>query len=535
MAEMKNLLIFFLFFVIFSNAEGWVNTFDSYIQTDVLVYSGNIIFGDADGTVYMFGTNGNLVWKKTELEDIADMGVIGNKIIVISNNGTIYNMDGNGYVSSKNELNVQVYGAYFSDSLGYITTKNGVYSYNGNSAEWIFKEGGSYTPPLEYQGNIIFGKNQELYSITKSGTVMWKTALGPFWNSKPNAYGNIIFIGSLNHYFYAVDATTGSKIWFFGTDGGITSGSVVSGGTIIFGSNDGYVYALDMGDGKLRWKGKTNGGIFATPELSTIGSENVILVGSTDAYMYGFKRNNGELVWGYPVTEPVYSLEVYGDQIFAATTNKVYSIPTDRSCIILEPSDRAKVGYREVKITGKVFSRYGNAQALISVNGGIWEKVEIDENENFVYYLDPNPYSFGSLEVQCKVADSAGQSLVPTKLILIRSTEFSKPEFDLKYSGNVKEGGLITINVFDKETGEAVNDFDYKIEDKTSKGSGSVNITAGSSGKIEILFSKSGYESKKAIVNVEMDFIPYILGVVVIVIVAFFVWFKFIRKKPVEE
>lgn len=537
MVKIREILILILVFSICFSASGWVIPFESNIQTKPIQFSGNLIIGTDDGTVYAIRLDqGTQAWKKTNLGDsISHIEVMNNKLLVFLDNGTIYNMKNNGVIESQTDLGYQVYGIHISENKAYISTKKGIAKYDGTVVQWVFEETGIYTAPTVHQGKIFFGKEESLFAIDLNGNILWETELGPFWKSKPAAYANMIYIGSMDHYFYALDTINGDKKWIFSTDGAITSSSLIHGGTIYFGSNDGNLYALDSTNGELKWSGKTNGGIFSTPELTTIGQENVVLIGSDDTYVYGFKRNTGEFLWGYSTTEPIKEIAVYGTQVLAISQKHIYSVPTDRSCVITEPADRDKVGYREVEIKGKVFSKYANPKALININGGAWESITVDENNTFNYILDPNPYNFGAIEVQCKVIDSNGQSPVPTKLTLMRSSEFAKPEFVLDYPAVVTDGKEVIIYVYDKETGESVNNFNYKIGEKTSKGNASVKINSGGLGEIEVEFTKAGYQTKKANITVEFDFIPYVVGLVILAIIVVVVWFKFLRKKPAEE
>ena len=337
----------------------------------------------------------------------------------------------------------------------------------------------------------------------------------------------------MDHFLYAIDSISGGEKWKFESDGAVTSTVYLDGGTVYFGSNDGYVYSLNAGSGELRWKGKTNGGIVSSPEVTQIGSEKVVIIGSNDGYVYGFKKSNGELIWGHLTNDEINEVNVEQEQILVASGHKVHSLSADRSCIITEPAEKTKIGYRDVEVQGKVFSKYSGAEASIRVNGGPWEKVETG-NKSFVYYLDPNPYSFGVVEVECIVSDGLGQS-DPIKLILIRSPEFEKPEFELIYPSSVGENEEVVIHVVDKESGEKIKNFNYKVYGKTYQGDDRVIFTTQGSEKVEIVFSKSGYETKEITINVQGENLLYIGVGVLVLVLLIIIWLKFLRKRKYES
>ena len=77
--------------------------------------------------------------------------------------------------------------------------------------------------------------------------------------SSPAVADGILYIGSSDHFLYALDAATGNLKWKFKTDGRITSSPAVSAGFVYFGSFDSNFYAVDAINGQLKWKFKTSG------------------------------------------------------------------------------------------------------------------------------------------------------------------------------------------------------------------------------------------------------------------------------------
>jgi outer membrane protein assembly factor BamB len=62
--------------------------------------------------------------------------------------------------------------------------------------------------------------------------------------SSPAVSKGVLYFGSTDHYFYAVEIDTGKTLWKFQTGDQIFSAPKVSDGLIYFGSNDGNLYAI---------------------------------------------------------------------------------------------------------------------------------------------------------------------------------------------------------------------------------------------------------------------------------------------------
>jgi len=85
----------------------------------------------------------------------------------------------------------------------------------------------------------------------------WKfTTNGPVV-STPAVIGTTAYVGSNDHYLYALDVATGAVQWKFKTDSRVASSPAVSAGRVYFGSYDGNIYALVADTGRLAWKFST--------------------------------------------------------------------------------------------------------------------------------------------------------------------------------------------------------------------------------------------------------------------------------------
>jgi len=62
------------------------------------------------------------------------------------------------------------------------------------------------------------------------------------WSS-PSVLGRVVYIGGRDS-LYALDVTTGNKLWRFETGSYVVSSPAVSDGVVYFTATNGYLYAL---------------------------------------------------------------------------------------------------------------------------------------------------------------------------------------------------------------------------------------------------------------------------------------------------
>lgn len=106
----------------------------------------------------------------------------------------------------------------------------------------------------------------------------------------------LVFVGSEDHYMYALQTNSGTVSWKFRTLGKILSSVAFNhGGNIIyFGNTYGHVYALRSSDGSVVWSYKTGGAIVASPKVNLDGT---VFVGSHDKALYALDGKTGSIVW----------------------------------------------------------------------------------------------------------------------------------------------------------------------------------------------------------------------------------------------
>ena len=180
-------------------------------------------------------------------------------------------------------------------------------------------------------------------SMPESGRQIWKTTTRGPVPSTPAIANGIVYVGSYDGKFYALNAETGAVKWKFATEGerrfeakGLhgmqpktqtiadpfdiyLSSPVVGQGKVYFGSGDGNLYALDATTGELSWKFKTGDVIHASPALV----DGVLFVGSWDSYFYAVDAATGKEKWRFHAGEDPLIHNQQGFQSSAAVVGGV--------------------------------------------------------------------------------------------------------------------------------------------------------------------------------------------------------------------
>ncbi len=125
---------------------------------------------------------------------------------------------------------------------------------------------------------------------------------GPI-RSTPCVYDGVLYFGSTDGTFYAVDAKTGAERWRYHS-GIVNSSPSAADGVVYFTGRDNNLTALSAADGTPRWTfalgndlGKNNYWDFYTSSPVPYGAN--LYVGSGDGHLFAIDRASGKPVWSY--------------------------------------------------------------------------------------------------------------------------------------------------------------------------------------------------------------------------------------------
>jgi outer membrane protein assembly factor BamB len=146
-------------------------------------------------------------------------------------------------------------------------------------------------------GGIVYvgSSDYSVYALNAStGTVIWSYGTGnPIEGSAAVADGRV-YIGS-GAKVRALNASTGGLIWSYTALSGIKSSPAVADGIVYIGSETYNVYALNASTGAFIWSYATGGNVRSSPAVAG----GIVYVGSTDCSVYALNGSNGALIWSY--------------------------------------------------------------------------------------------------------------------------------------------------------------------------------------------------------------------------------------------
>lgn len=197
--------------------------------------------------------------------------------------------------------------------------------------KWKFLAGNSiYSSPVKWGSLILVGANdRKVYAIDSStGTKVWDYQLGALIDMSTAALApdGTLFIGCSDGKLYALNPG-GTLKWEFVTGGVIKSSPSIDPEreVIYFGSGDGKVYAVGF-DGVEKWSYETAGEVFSSASIDVDGR---IGIGSDDRFFYVFKPD-GSVDWSYETGDKIglssAAIGIYGEFYIGSQDGKIYSL-----------------------------------------------------------------------------------------------------------------------------------------------------------------------------------------------------------------
>ncbi len=205
---------------------------------------------------------------------------------------------------------------------------------NGNLL-WKFFTGASSTPsladrlratPTIVDGILYMGSNNSMFYALNAttGSQIWGVNVGANVDSSAAVVDGVVYVGILwdghNGYVDALNSTNGAVIWRFTTNSGIESCPALLNGVLYIGSSGGYIYALNAGNGALIWSYHTGGQTISSPAIVS----GVLYIGSLDGNVYALDANNGALIWKSHVGNQVYSSPAVVDGVIYVCSDEGY-------------------------------------------------------------------------------------------------------------------------------------------------------------------------------------------------------------------
>ena len=215
-----------------------------------------------------------------------------------------------------------------------------------NGVQWRFKTGGPVIgSPAISRGVVFIGSSDgAFYAIDQhTGLQKWKVELTEPIASSPAVGDGLVYFLGYDSILYARDTETGQLKWHFATGGerrfeakgihGLTpetqlmadpmdlflSSPALDHNRLYVGSSDGHVYALNASTGVLLWSYETGGVVHASPAVS----DGTVYIGSWDSYLYALDAETGLLKWRFKAGDDPVNHNQEGFQSSAAVADGV--------------------------------------------------------------------------------------------------------------------------------------------------------------------------------------------------------------------
>lgn len=543
----KPLILLLLVSLSFASLLGQYST-NGEIAGKPAIYQGSVVVASDDGNLYALNPSTlALVWKRSVEKEPNEVFIFDNAVVASTTSGKVVKLDASGNPLWTVDLNTtdynvsQIYGASSNQKYIFATAGNGVYAIekNGSVNKIVSFEEAILTAPAAGADYVVYGKGNELFKVSETGQLRWKATLeeGSFWLSRPVLEGGIVYIGALDNKLHAYVDTTGFEVWSVGTGNWVLSTPLVESGMVYAGSNDGKVYAVETGTGNVAWEAQTQLAVQTEPESGYMGGEQVIFVGGSDKGIYAISKESGEIVWkgsaAGGVGSPLFHLN---SVIFGSLDRRVYSYSTERACSITHPLEADVVGLKELIVSGKYVSQAGGATLLVNINNAGWEETESTDKDWF-YYVNPDEKLISGLNtISCKVRDSGGEESGPTFTTVAINHDPATPLSDLivTVSPNIIEGEEFMVFVNDGDDGSPVERFKLDLNGNTYGGDENISLTIDEPGTYEATAKKMGFKDKTVTVNVSasgFDPLFLVVGVLLIVIIVWQVWTRFLKQR----
>jgi outer membrane protein assembly factor BamB len=164
---------------------------------------------------------------------------------------------------------------------------------------WEFPTGNAavLSSPAVVGGTLYVGSNAgSVYALNaSSGRKLWSFTAGGAVDSSPAVANGIVYFGSFDQRVYAVRASDGALVWSFNTKGRVESSPDVVNGVVYIGSDSGNVYALDARTGATLWKFAA--GSSADAPLAVVNG--VVYVSTFAVSLYALNAATGAKLWSF--------------------------------------------------------------------------------------------------------------------------------------------------------------------------------------------------------------------------------------------
>lgn len=317
----------------------WKFTTEDEIRGTPMSYRDFIFVGSYDTNLWALNvSSGAFVWKYATHGGIAASPAIdeANRLLLIgSEDNSFYALDYrtgklNWSYATQDKIRSTASVATQLDAVFFGSDDGHLYALGTASGRFLWKyqigESIRTRPYVSNEVVIVGSESGEIFGITLDGKRKWSYRSRRSVTSSPfvDADG-ICYIGSSDHFIYALDANSGYSSWRFRTNGPVISSPTGQNDLLYCASTDGCVYAIQTRTAKEKWKFVSDKPIVSSPVLH----QGEIFIGSTDEYFYCLDAISGKEKWRFKAGGPITgSPHILNDLIvFGSLDKSLYALP----------------------------------------------------------------------------------------------------------------------------------------------------------------------------------------------------------------
>jgi outer membrane protein assembly factor BamB len=165
------------------------------------------------------------------------------------------------------------------------------------------------TSPAVANGVVYFGSTKfngfslpfntsNIYALNAStGVKLWSYTIEDEVLSSPAVANGVVYIGIEAGYLYALNASTGALLWSYETADAVESTAAIANGVVYFSTVGYALYALNASTGARLWSYSQG-----VQEFSSLAVANgVAYFNSFDGNLYALDAHTGTQLWSYPI------------------------------------------------------------------------------------------------------------------------------------------------------------------------------------------------------------------------------------------
>ncbi len=532
---MKRALFLLLILSLSFAGELWKVDVGSGVNIQPLIHGSRIIIGTNDGKVSSIDPP-FVKWSYDAKAPIVSKPLsFGNNIVVATEDRVILL---NSYGALQWEAKLPAITSVSVSDKIYVADKNGLQALDANgSLAWNFVPGSESNPipaqitypitqPLATPSYVIFGYNDQLYSVRTNGNFLWKKRIGHLWNTAPALVGTNIYTGTSEGILYSLDMFNGHIRSRTNVFEQISTTPVEYQGQIIVGTSKNHLYSI-VGN-NVKWSLDLDGKVSKKMHLFSSAGKSALYLTTTKS-LYAISPLDGTLYFKKSFVDwPSPPNYLNGQIIVGVEDGSVHGIDSSKACSILSPEMDAQVGNAEITVKGLGYSKSGASKTWLRVNNGNW--ISFNETE-WEYNLNPSKYPYGILTLECKVSGAFGSETEPyTSLYLVHVSEAPTELLSIEYPTQVHANSEFEISINDSR-GIALREVTVTVNGNKFTGDGTVKLSL-PQGLQTIKVSKPGYQTEEFTIDSKGEpTIAYVFGGLFVIGLLLYLYFAFIRKK----